>query len=277
MFMLRRVVICKLKAESLGDFLIGESVTFTDFLRHVSIVPSIGQGLSLFSVGLELPPKVTIRLSYRFDKAFVPWTEHPPDPARVSCAHEVCFFFCTLAVVSLNFDLKTTFASMNNRHTEQGFDLAPLRVNYAPDHWNNVFNASRNETLREAATISPPHHKSNMKASELFTDSLLVLVPIPDFSEFSYICAYFLSCFTCKNTSLFNAGMPFNALCLVCTVVTFFAGTMVSVLTRDWAKFIEETNLRSREGPYPVRCLKSLWRKFAQRKTPTDTSSSVQL
>eukprot|EP00301_Raphidiophrys_heterophryoidea_P002602 c11214_g1_i3.p1 GENE.c11214_g1_i3~~c11214_g1_i3.p1 ORF type:complete len:497 (-),score=117.50 c11214_g1_i3:153-1643(-) len=75
-------------------------------------------------------------------------------------------------------------------------------------------------------------------SATVHSPSLLVLVPTPDFS------------------------MPFNALCIVCTVVTFFVGSSLAILSRDWDAHLADDRLRLTQGSPLVRTLNKIFQKL---------------
>ncbi|XP_055370719.1 GPI transamidase component PIG-T [Condylostylus longicornis] len=118
-------------------------------------------------VGMEIPPKTTVRVHFDFDYIFLKWLEYPPDANH---GH-----YLGSAIVSVNLPIGKNYT----RIPIDGYLIA------------HSFNASRSKYFLQ-----------------LHSESLLLSLPTPDFS------------------------MPYNVICLACTVVALAFGPIHSVATK---------------------------------------------
>ncbi|XP_071823814.1 GPI transamidase component PIG-T-like [Apostichopus japonicus] len=138
-----------------------------DMLRFV---PGRDRGRPyLLELMFTLPPASVITFSIQFDRAFLKWTEYPPD-ANIG-------FYLGSAVISANL---------------------PSSANFT--------------TARQLQDASLPSSSSSSPGSEqfirIYTEPLLLQLPLPDFS------------------------MPYNVICLVCTVFAIAFGSIHNLTTR---------------------------------------------
>ncbi|XP_072013804.1 GPI transamidase component PIG-T-like [Amphiura filiformis] len=145
---------------------------------------------------LTLPPNSVTSLSIQFDKAYLKWTEHPPD-ANIG-------FHIGSAVVT---------AKM----------LTP--ANYTSP-------AQHQSLLAESFS---KHSSDQGFFLRLYTEPLLIQLPTPDFS------------------------MPYNVICLACTVVAIGFGSLHNLTTR---RFVVSETKKQKGG-----LLKRILDKFRRTKT----------
>ncbi|XP_077982557.1 GPI-anchor transamidase component PIGT-like [Glandiceps talaboti] len=120
---------------------------------------------------LTLPPSSTTSISIEFERAFLKWTEHPPD-ANIG-------FHISSAVVS---------TILHQGHNYTSTDQSSARL--APSMFNNA--NQKDFFIR------------------LYSEILLIQLPVPDFS------------------------MPYNVICLACTVVAIAFGSLHNLTTRNF-------------------------------------------
>ncbi|XP_002736149.2 GPI-anchor transamidase component PIGT-like [Saccoglossus kowalevskii] len=120
---------------------------------------------------LTLPPDSVTTIGIDFDRAFLKWTEHPPD-ANI------------------------------------GFHISSAVVSTILQHGNNTFSGQTDSRLFPSLFGS-----SNQKDFfiRLYSEILLIQLPTPDFS------------------------MPYNVICLACTVVAIAFGSLHNLTTRSFA------------------------------------------
>ncbi|XP_076449628.1 GPI-anchor transamidase component PIGT-like [Babylonia areolata] len=118
-------------------------------------------------MAFTLPPRSVTKVSLQFERAFLKWTEYPPDANHG--------FYINSAVISVNLPSDKTFI--------------------APSH--------NTSTLLDMVSDESLSH-----FVRLYTESLLVSLPTPDFS------------------------MPYNVICLACTVVAIAFGSIHNLTTR---------------------------------------------
>ncbi|KAJ3412431.1 hypothetical protein HDV05_000735 [Chytridiales sp. JEL 0842] len=100
---------------------------------------------SVIELTITLPPESMTSVSFDFDRAFIKYTEHPPDANR-------------------------------------GFDIGPAVVTIHPNEFH--------------------------KAQRLYSETLLIALPTPDFS------------------------MPYNVITMTCTILALYFGSLFNLLTR---------------------------------------------
>ncbi|KAL8608415.1 hypothetical protein ACOMHN_002648 [Nucella lapillus] len=118
-------------------------------------------------MSFTLPPRSVTKVSLQFERAFLKWTEYPPDANHG--------FYINSAVISLVLPAHNAFV--------------------APSH--------NTSTLLDMVS-----DESSLHFRRLYTESLLVSLPTPDFS------------------------MPYNVICLACTVVAIAFGSIHNLTTR---------------------------------------------
>uniref|UniRef100_A0A0K8R397 Putative gpi transamid n=1 Tax=Ixodes ricinus TaxID=34613 RepID=A0A0K8R397_IXORI len=168
---------------------------------------------------LVLPPASETVLSYDFERAFLKWTEYPPDANHG--------FYVGSAVLS---------ASLS----------APV-ANYSGD-------ISLCPTLRHCITggtaSAPFGHEGNLKPHwfvRIYTETLLVSLPTPDFS------------------------MPYNVICLACTVVALAFGPIHNMATN----MLTPVEIKKEGGLLSK--LKSRARAIFGRKSQTGGSGDTEI
>ncbi|KAK7504653.1 hypothetical protein BaRGS_00004139 [Batillaria attramentaria] len=119
-----------------------------------------------------LAPNAVTKVSLQFERAFLKWTEYPPDANHG--------FYINSAVIS--FQLPTDSATL----------IPPLNTS----------------TLQQAIVDG-----SQENFVRLYTEALLVSLPTPDFS------------------------MPYNVICLACTVIAIAFGSIHNLTTRSFVLF----------------------------------------
>ncbi|XP_033101551.1 GPI transamidase component PIG-T-like [Anneissia japonica] len=181
------------------------TIKITNSVKHIKaekLLYSPGKDRTkpyILEMQLTLPPRSTTTISIQFDKAFLKWTEHPPD-ANIG-------FYTSSAVIS------TMLMSADNITS--------------PEH--------------HTALLTPSIR--NPRESEFFlriyTEGLLVQLPTPDFS------------------------MPYNVICLTCTVVAIGFGSIHNLTTRQFIRDSEEDpGLKAKVQKF----LSKLWKKKSNEK-----------
>ncbi|XP_022082353.1 GPI transamidase component PIG-T-like [Acanthaster planci] len=155
----------------------------------------------LLELVLTLPPQSVTTLSVQFDKAFLKWTEYPPD-ANIG-------FHISSAVVST---------------------IMPSHSNFSA---TNLHSARLHSSLADPVSGSP--------FLRLYTEPLLIQLPVPDFS------------------------MPYNVICLTCTVVAIGFGSLHNLTTR---RFVLTSTVSADGG------LKSKILKFFKRSAKDEENTS---
>lgn len=120
-------------------------------------------------LSFNLAPSSVTRVSFQFERAFLKWTEYPPDANHG--------FYINSAVIS--FQLPADAAALIPSHNTSALQQA-------------IFGGSQDSFIR------------------LYTEALLVSLPTPDFS------------------------MPYNVICLACTVVAIAFGSLHNLTTRSF-------------------------------------------
>ncbi|XP_066272553.1 GPI transamidase component PIG-T-like [Branchiostoma lanceolatum] len=121
----------------------------------------------LLEIVLTLPPDSTTRISFSFERAFLKWTEYPPDANHG--------FYISSAVL-------TTILRQADNFT-------------VPPHMGSGLQSGL-------------FHSSTEFPLRLHTETLLISLPTPDFS------------------------MPYNVICLTCTVIAIAFGSLHNLTTR---------------------------------------------
>ncbi|GAB1598139.1 GPI transamidase component PIG-T-like [Argonauta hians] len=118
---------------------------------------------------VELPPNSVSSLSFEFDRAFLKWTEYPPDANHG--------FYINSAIISA---------------------ILPVATNYTSTHQRSSVLI---DSFRELTN-------SDQLLVRIHTENLLLSLPTPDFS------------------------MPYNVICLACTVIAIAFGSIHNLTTR---------------------------------------------
>ncbi|WAR11523.1 PIGT-like protein [Mya arenaria] len=132
-------------------------------LRHMELQSN------LLEVVFRLRPLSVTKISFEFDRAFLKWTEYPPDANHG--------FYVNSAVIS-------TMLPSGQQYTA------------VPQNGSTFSDSLKDETIQFFL--------------RLHTESLLVSLPTPDFS------------------------MPYNVICLACTVVAIAFGSLHNLTTRSF-------------------------------------------
>jgi len=141
-------------------------VEYFDVLNNFTFIPAEDHGLpGVIEFSAEIPAKSHLSFAVEFEKAFLHWTEFPPDAHR-------------------------------------GFDIGSALVIVPLDCKTEVFNG-----LEWSPTLYPKKCQT-YQPSRLVTETLLVILPTPDFS------------------------MPYNVITLTGTVFAMFFGSMYNTLIR---------------------------------------------
>ncbi|XP_033626120.1 GPI transamidase component PIG-T-like [Asterias rubens] len=122
----------------------------------------------LLELVLTLPPKSVTMLSIQFDKAFLKWTEYPPD-ANI------------------------------------GFHISSAVVSAFMPSYNNITSTEPHSATMITSVADPSPGRAFLR---VYTEPLLIQLPVPDFS------------------------MPYNVICLTCTVVAIGFGSLHNLTTR---------------------------------------------
>lgn len=145
---------------------------------------------------VTVPPNSTLEISMRFQRAFLKWTEHPPDANHG--------FHIGSAIISAMLDSSDNYTS--STHISSSL-------------LQSVYNSSRKNYF-----------------TRIYTETLLVSLPTPDFS------------------------MPYNVICLVCTVVALAFGPLHNITTRSLVAVNPD-----KEGSSPLASI-VLWLKRGLKK-----------
>ncbi|XP_064467443.1 GPI transamidase component PIG-T-like [Ornithodoros turicata] len=166
---------------------------------------------------LELPPSSKTTVSFEFDRAFLKWTEYPPDANHG--------FYVGSAI------LNTVFKK--------------TPMNYSGD-------VSLCPTLRHCLTgKSSEPGSTESYFLRLYTETLLVSLPTPDFS------------------------MPYNVICLACTVVALAFGPIHNITTNALvAVEVKKAEERSLVGKLKAKLRKLLGRKNEEQQEQTIDSET---
>ncbi|XP_070575719.1 GPI transamidase component PIG-T-like [Ptychodera flava] len=158
---------------------------------------------------MTLPPSSVTTVSIEFDRAFLKWTEHPPD-ANI------------------------------------GFHISSAVVSTVLKHGENYTSPEQSDSRLEPSLTNPSNQKEFF--IRLYSEILLIQLPTPDFS------------------------MPYNVICLACTVVAIAFGSLHNLTTRNFAPLdpSEKRGLKAR--------LSMLFGKFrkSSKKAATDESEIKQ-
>jgi len=157
----------------------GQSIASpTQYCTDFRVTPSKDRlNSAVLQFVVSMPPRSNLSLSIEFEKAFLKYTEHSPDANRG--------FDLSSSVISYSL---LTGNSNHSIHTL--FDFCPL-YKIRTNQVNN-----RSESLRI------------MTNTRVYTDSLLITLPKPDFS------------------------MPYNVITLSSTIIALFFGSLFNVLIR---------------------------------------------
>jgi len=149
---------------------------------------------------LTLPPKSTTKVSLGFEHSILKWNEYPPDANKG--------FYVGSALI----------ATLLKPEQTRGLTLGP----------------SHSTIMDAFATADGTTSESDLVLVQLYTESLLVSLPTPDFS------------------------MPYNVICLACTVVALAFGPLLNLTTKTLQ--VEEESTGGAEGK-PVSKLASILEK----------------
>ncbi|XP_065065283.1 GPI transamidase component PIG-T-like [Rhopilema esculentum] len=144
----------------------GQDIIKPDLLKFIPAKERVRP--TTIEMVLTVPPKSTLKLSYSFTKAFLKWTEHPPD------SHHG--YYIGSAVIST----------------------------VLPDASNLTGTSERCSTLSGNCIGHDPLFV------RIHTESNLLVLPTPDFS------------------------MPFNVICLSCTIFAIGFGSILNLATRKF-------------------------------------------
>jgi len=148
---------------------------------------------TLIEFSLTLPPISEIQISYDFERAFLRWTDFKPDANK--------------GVL-----LSSAMIEVSTRYLPVLEQLAIPLCSAREELESSPTTAVRNTTSEKPGANQTPEEMniviSSDKLVRIYARPLLVILPTPDFS------------------------MPYNVLCLVCTVLVFAFGPIYNVAVR---------------------------------------------
>lgn len=163
---------------------------------------------------VRLPAKSVTRLSFEFEKQLLKWTEYPPD-------------------------------------ANHGFYIGPAVISAVlPDAWNMTSIGRHNSIFADIFTSQNVSADGGDFFVRMYTESLLVSLPTPDFS------------------------MPYNVICLVCTVMAIAFGSVHNLTTR---KFVLYDPLKHRGLITKIKDkVKEKLLKFKKKKIPIEDKEDAE-
>ncbi|KAF9186504.1 hypothetical protein BGZ50_002436 [Haplosporangium sp. Z 11] len=178
-----------------------------DLVQKMYYQPAVDRSRpAVLELALRLPAKSMVKFSVSFDKVFLKYTEHPPDANRgfdVGCA---------VITVQLPRERgQIGYGGLDHLRIYQERDASLVQSRLTTDE----------DDGDEAQVIKK--QESEMDRIRVYTETLLVSLPTPDFS------------------------MPYNVITLTCTVIALFFGSMFNLMTRNF-EVVEPKKAKDAKG-----------------------------
>ncbi|KAG0264452.1 hypothetical protein BG011_006811 [Mortierella polycephala] len=178
-----------------------------DLVQKMYYQPAVDRSRpAVLELALRLPAKSMVKFSVSFDKVFLKYTEHPPDANRgfdVGCA------VITVQLPRERGQIGYGGLDHLRIYQEREASLVQSRLTMDEDDGD------------EAQVIK--RQESEMDRIRVYTETLLVSLPTPDFS------------------------MPYNVITLTCTVIALFFGSIFNLMTRNF-EVVEPKGAKDAKG-----------------------------
>jgi phosphatidylinositol glycan class T len=129
---------------------------------------------------LELPANSSFIFSYKFDKGSLKYTEYPPDPNR---GFDIRYFDCVIFIIDLTY---------------------PIHSGAYLTYWADRIGLGQSIDWYK----SPEEPKLLKTKYQISSNTMLLVLPLPDFS------------------------MPYNVITFTCTIFALFFGSLFNLYTR---------------------------------------------